>query len=113
MQVLSFRKFWLGVLLLIGVLIGCRRSIKDDHLELPVEMTELQPRVRSDFPTLFQRLTPNESGIDFQIVWDKPAKFDRIFYSQNTGGGVCIGDVDGDGDAGYLFDEAQSREPPL
>jgi hypothetical protein len=46
--------------------------------------------------TRFQRLAPDETGIDFQIIWEKPAAFDRIFYSQNTGGGVCIGDYDGD-----------------
>ena len=46
---------------------------------------------------LFRRLGPDETGIDFTIEWDKPAKYDRIFYSQNTGGGVTIGDYDGDG----------------
>ena len=45
---------------------------------------------------MFERLTPEQTGVDFQISWDKSAKYDRVFYSQNTGGGVCIGDYDGD-----------------
>ena len=45
----------------------------------------------------FTQLSPEHSGIDILIEWDKPAKYDRIFYSQNTGGGVCVGDIDQDG----------------
>ncbi len=45
----------------------------------------------------FTQLSPEHSGINFVIEWDKPAKYDRIFYSQNTGGGVCVGDIDQDG----------------
>jgi hypothetical protein len=47
--------------------------------------------------TLFERLAPRDTGIDFTITWDKPPEHDRIFYGQNTGGGVAIGDHDGDG----------------
>ena len=46
---------------------------------------------------LFSRLGADRTGLDFQIVWDKPAEFDRVFYSQNSGGGVTLGDYDGDG----------------
>jgi len=50
----------------------------------------------SDDGKLFERVSAEQTGIDFVIKWDKPAKFDRIFYSQNTGGGVTLGDYDGD-----------------
>jgi len=46
---------------------------------------------------MFTQLTADETGIDFVIQWDKPAIYDRVFYSQNTGGGVCVGDYDADG----------------
>ena len=46
--------------------------------------------------TLFTQLGAEHTQLDFTIRWDKPAIYDRIFYSQNTGGGVCLGDVDGD-----------------
>ncbi|MEZ6116098.1 MAG: VCBS repeat-containing protein [Pirellulaceae bacterium] len=46
---------------------------------------------------MLQLLSAERTGIDFQSVWDKPAEFDRIFYSQNTGGGVTVGDYDADG----------------
>jgi hypothetical protein len=56
-----------------------------------------QPRQPSSDGKMFTTLTPEHTGIDFIIRWDKPAEFDRLFYSQNTGGGVSIGDYDADG----------------
>ena len=46
---------------------------------------------------MFSRLDAEQTGIDFVIQWDKPAEYDRLFYSQNSGGGVTIGDYDADG----------------
>ncbi|MCA9168781.1 MAG: VCBS repeat-containing protein [Planctomycetales bacterium] len=103
----------LAIYLLVGVLLcGCHRT--DDvsgNRSAPTNapplknLEEIQRDARAArrqqaLPTdgkLFTPLAPDESGIDFQITWDKPASYDRIFYSQNTGGGVTVGDYDNDG----------------
>ncbi len=47
--------------------------------------------------TLFQTLTTNQTGIDFVYRWNQDPKYERLFNSSEVGGGVCVGDFDGDG----------------
>lgn len=70
---------------LLTLAVGCRQQ----------ESSAPPPPVANN--NSFTQLSPEYTGIDFVIEWDKPAEFDRVFYSQNTGGGACVGDVDDDG----------------
>ncbi len=62
-----------------------------------IESTALTRDTSPPTGTLFERLSADHTGITHQVTWDKPAKYDRVFYSQNTGGGAAAGDYDGDG----------------
>ena len=48
---------------------------------------------------LFDRLDPGRTGIDFVREWRPPAKWAAEISGSFTGGGVCLGDFDNDGDA--------------
>ena len=104
-------------LVLIGVLclfVGCGRGKRSDVTAVDARTVDTkasdaqEPRFEHrnttsttdeirPTGTLFSTLTAEHTKLDFKIEWDKPAGYDRVFYSQNTGGGVCLGDVDGDG----------------
>jgi enediyne biosynthesis protein E4 len=80
------------------LLSGCSRG--PQSASAPTRATAAVPRFprqASSDGKLFSRLSAQETGIDFVIQWDKPPEFDRLFYSQNSGGGVTIGDYDLDG----------------
>ncbi|MFT5052557.1 MAG: hypothetical protein ACI8QZ_003993 [Chlamydiales bacterium] len=47
--------------------------------------------------TLFQRIDPGDSGIDFRNDFDWEHERHDLFIHGYAGGGVCIGDYDGDG----------------
>ncbi|MDG2125913.1 MAG: hypothetical protein P8J87_19595, partial [Verrucomicrobiales bacterium] len=47
--------------------------------------------------TLFEKVLPGESGVDFVYRWNPPEKYDHEMVNAVTGGGVCVGDYDGDG----------------
>ena len=47
--------------------------------------------------TLFERLTADQTGIDFVHKWDPPEAHSHILDNAFSGGGVCIGDYDSDG----------------
>ena len=121
-------------MLLLLFAVGCRRepSFGDSHrpddggtgvaskdvAKVPAENTATDQGVVVARPyskstvapaeKMFTRLGPAETGINFTIEWDKPAKYDRIFYSQNTGGGVTIGDFDGD-DLPEIIPESRTK----
>ncbi len=76
----------------LAAVVACGRRDLPDERDRPAS-----PIATSVGSGQFDRLGPESTGIDFQIRWDKPARFDRIFYSQNTGGGVTVGDYDADG----------------
>ncbi len=48
---------------------------------------------------LFDKLNAKETGIDFVREWNPPAKWAAEISGSFTGGGVCLGDFDNDGDA--------------
>lgn len=47
--------------------------------------------------TLFETLTPAQTGIDFVHRWAPEPRYERLFNSSLVGGGVAAGDYDGDG----------------
>ena len=76
---------------------GCQRVPDWWTQEGSIDSQPLAERPQREDGPLFEKIDAAHTGIDFTITWDKPAKYDRLFYGQNTGGGVCIGDYDGDG----------------
>ncbi len=49
--------------------------------------------------TMFDRLNADRTGINFTREWKPPAKWVAEISGSFTGGGVCLGDFDRDGDA--------------
>lgn len=71
-------------------------------LSLPSKAIEAQKLNKPNPPegaTLFDRLGPERTGIDFTRDWKPPAKWAAEISGSFTGGGVCLGDFDRDGDA--------------
>ncbi|MDA7907574.1 hypothetical protein N9B19_01685, partial [Akkermansiaceae bacterium] len=66
-------------------------------LSLPSEAIEGQILNEPNPPegaTLFDRLGPERTGIDFTREWKPPAKWAAEISGSFTGGGVCLGDFD-------------------
>ena len=61
-----------------------------------VQWTVLPDRNGDERPR-FESLDPGEIGIDFVHQWSPPPKYERLVKTSFAGGGVCIGDYDGDG----------------
>ncbi|MCA9148365.1 MAG: VCBS repeat-containing protein [Planctomycetales bacterium] len=54
--------------------------------------------------TLFEQLDPGEIGIDFRHQWQPRDRHEAVQLKTGfTGGGVCLGDIDGDGLSDVLF----------
>ncbi len=62
----------------------------------PVQSRPLRPTTPTKGPR-FQRLAPNETGVNFQNDLDPDHPMKRLYHSGFLCGGVAIGDVDGDG----------------
>ncbi len=70
-------------------------------LFLPSEAVEVRKLNKPNPPegaTLFDRMGPERTGIDFTRDWKPPAKWAAEISGSFTGGGVCLGDFDRDGD---------------
>lgn len=88
-------RWWLFlVLCLAGCGRGAGERLPDANSVNPMAARQPAP---DGSTKLFSPLSVEETGVDFITQWDKPAAYDRVFYSQNTGGGVTIGDYDQDG----------------
>jgi hypothetical protein len=71
-------------------------------LSLPLQGDEMQKLATpkpSQGKTLFDKLDVERTGIDFVREWKPPAKWAAEISGSFTGGGVCLGDFDNDGDA--------------
>ncbi len=89
-------RWWMLAIILLA---GCgSRSSQDEPLAASAQqpVAERQPAPDGS-KKLFSPLSVEETGVDFITKWEKPAAYDRVFYSQNTGGGVTVGDYDKDG----------------
>lgn len=64
-----------------------------------LESSPLAKPKPSDGKTMFDRLDTARTGIDFVREWKPPAKWAAEISGSFTGGGVCLGDFDNDGDA--------------
>ncbi len=63
----------------------------------PLSDYPLQPRAAATGTTRFLRLAVRETGVDFVHRWDPPREHDREIANGLSGGGVALGDYDGDG----------------
>ena len=57
----------------------------------------LTPPTHEHRKPLFDRLTVERTGLDFVHQWNQAPRFERLLNSSVAGGGVCVGDYDGDG----------------
>jgi hypothetical protein len=67
----------------------------------------LAARAPSNAGMHFERLGADVTGIDFVHRWNPPAKHDRELANAVAGGGVAIGDYDGDGRPDLLLTRPQ------
>jgi hypothetical protein len=74
-------------------------EITSDPLQLATQGPIPQP--------LFERLTADQTGIDFLHRWDPPEESEHILDTAFSGGGVCIGDYDNDGLPDLFFTSPQ------
>ena len=101
---MSHTNCFTAVVVATMILAGCgHRSVKsvpsafadshvenvDSHTIEGVPFAEATANVSDELQ--FSVLSAEQTNLDFTIRWDKSAEFDRVFYSQNTGGGVCLG----------------------
>jgi hypothetical protein len=64
-----------------------------------IEGHKLNKPNSSEGVTMFDRLDAERTGIDFTREWKPPVKWAAEISGSFTGGGVCLGDFDNDGDA--------------
>jgi hypothetical protein len=62
-----------------------------------IESTLLPPPAAKAPDHLFEELGPTATGIDFVYRWNGTPQYQKLLNSSAVGGGVCIGDYDGDG----------------
>ena len=55
------------------------------------------PSLGSEGGTLFERLSPNETGVDFENVIVENHPLRHLYATEKVCGGVAVGDVDGNG----------------
>jgi len=93
------------VLVLIGCWAGCGRTPRASPVT-PIAYTALyegiawrdfEPRGDATDGPRFEALSASETGIDFEHRWDPSPEHAKQLDNAMAGGGVCIGDYDGDG----------------
>ena len=67
------------------------------HINGELSSKPLEKRSADNSSTLFQDLSASQTGLDFRYSWRPPAKYEHEMVNAVTGGGVCLGDYDGDG----------------
>jgi len=69
----------------------------------------LSPSGTNDSPTLFTRLSPEDSGVDFTHLIDLSHPLKRLYFGSYVTGGIAIGDVNGDGLPDLYFVNGPSK----
>ncbi len=91
---------WLVCLLVVVVVIGCRRASKGPDAVDPgrsaISASALNSPNQNSDGTRFQLLSPTQTGIDLVHKFPDEAGVE-LMTDQTSGSGVCIGDVDADG----------------
>ena len=98
---------------LAAIAVGCNRTDKQPSAPTPggapgtssntknlgkITSTPLQEGAPTDSAeSRFERLDPEEIGIDFVNAWIPPDKYKVMLARSFSGAGVTVGDVDGDG----------------
>ena len=88
-----------GLFLWPAVALACAQALEEETEPAgSIHGTPLAPRLGTQGP-LFRPLSVERSGIDVvnRYEWDHPRR--HLFEHAFAGGGVAIGDVDGDGRA--------------
>lgn len=88
--------FWLLLLGLFAVTQEGRSADSPVH-NIGIRSQTLAATQSSRHATLFESLAAGKTGIDFVYRWNQNPKYERLLNSSAVGGGVCIGDYDGDG----------------
>ena len=100
----------IAILSALLILTGCSNSDKTIPSESKIESTALgwttvrdglraaplASRSGGGNATRFTSLSVSETGLDFAHNWKPPADYKFEIYNSLPGGGVCIGDFDGD-----------------
>ncbi len=82
-------QFWILSLLLLSLAWNVSAQV--------VEATPLPKRSGPSGEPLFAPLSGEQTGLTFAYAWDPPKKYEHEMVNGVTGGGVCLGDYDGDG----------------
>ena len=61
-----------------------------------ISASPLPERDKTDGQTLFSKLAPEQTHLDFAHQWQPPEDYELELYQSLPGGGVCTGDFDGD-----------------
>ena len=80
----------------ICVKIVCLFSAGVAAYSAPIDSKPLDERTDESGGPLFEELSADRTGIDFTFEWDPPVRYKWIF-DNTVGGGVALGDYDGDG----------------
>ena len=99
------------LLLVLPVLTGCGDDVGSDaasspdrmdagvewsQLEENLKFSELPERIPSGDGSRFAAIPVEQSGLDFGHEWSPPPGYQLELYNSLPGGGVCIGDINGD-----------------
>ena len=78
--------------------VGCSKDASEPHPSEPggILATALTA-VEGSFPTLFEEVPQEQSGISWNLEWADPGSHIKQFLLLNPVGGICTGDYDGDG----------------
>ena len=93
----------LSILLAVIALLGCQDSRKsrtetvDTRGGGAIKSTELADVRAAREGPLFELMTADSTGIDFAHRWTPPEEHEHEIHNSMAGGGVCVGDYDGDG----------------
>ena len=104
------RRFTAAIIFASLALVACDRRQQTRPVANPVEASSplpwkqvgdhLRAALLPDRPatggTRFVSLPPGETGLDFAHKWTPPPGYQLELYNSLPGGGVCVGDYDGD-----------------